>query len=716
MVRFAESNERLLEETVLLLHRAEADLSDDQRELLTAVRRNDVTLAGKKVLVVDDDVRNIFALTSVLEQHNLQVVHAENGRAGIETLLKTPGVDGVLMDIMMPEMDGYETMRAIRQIAEFRTLPIIAVTAKAMKGDRAKCIEAGASDYITKPVDLEQLFSVLRVWLVRSHEPSPVTPDGRPIRSVCKWPPTQHKPLRNSGERRIKILLVDDTPENLVSLEAALSGLGEELVLANSGKEALRYLLEDDFAAILLDVRMPEMDGFETAELIRSRPRSRQTPILFLTGYRNEEHLFRGYDLGAVDFLFKPIVPEVLRSKVAVFVELSRSNAKLQEQADALRTQAEVLQKAEQKFRSLLEAAPDAMVVCREDGEIVMVNSQTEILFNCQRDKLISRNIRALVPGWEYRFRPGWDDEFRNIRRFNPSSGASSCGPSLKAASPFQAEFSFSPLQTEEGVVVTCSIRDISERKKTEERIRELNTNLEERVLERTEALMRSNEELQQFAYVASHDLQEPLRTVSIYAQLLAKRYQGQLAGDADQFIKFIVEGSERMEKLIHDLLDFSRVDARGTDFFTRMNCDEALNDAIRNLHSLIEESGAVLTREPLPWVTGDPVQLTRLFQNLLVNSIKYRTEEAPRIHISAHEPTWRVALPVRDNGIGIEPQYAEKVFGIFKCLQPRDKSSGSGMGLAICRKIVSRHEGRIWVESALGEGATFYFTLPRTE
>jgi len=152
------------------LHRAETDLSDTQREILSALRHNDPTLAGKKVLVVDDDVRNIFALTTVLEQHNLQVVHAENGRAGIEVLLRTRDVDGVLMDIMMPEMDGYETMRAIRQIAEFRTLPIIAVTAKAMKGDRAKCIEAGASDYITKPVDLDQLYSVLRVWLVRSHE------------------------------------------------------------------------------------------------------------------------------------------------------------------------------------------------------------------------------------------------------------------------------------------------------------------------------------------------------------------------------------------------------------------------------------------------------------------------------------------------------------------------------------------------------------------
>ena len=200
--------------------------------------------------------------------------------------------------------------------------------------------------------------------------------------------------LEPAVERRMKILLVDDTPDNLVSIEAALTGLGEELVLANSGKEALRHLLHEDFAAILLDVRMPDMDGFETAEMIRSRPRSRQTPILFLTGYRNEEHLFRGYDLGAVDFLFKPIVPEVLRSKVAVFVDLSRGNARLKEQADALRKQAEVLQKAELKFRSLLEAAPDPMVMCREDGEILMVNSQTEVLFHCGRERLISKNIK----------------------------------------------------------------------------------------------------------------------------------------------------------------------------------------------------------------------------------------------------------------------------------------------------------------------------------
>src|SRR5579885_870181 len=187
--------------------------------------------------------------------------------------------------------------------------------------------------------------------------------------------------------QKMKILLVDDTPENLVSLEATLSGLGEELVLANSGKEALRHLLNEDFAVILLDVRMPDMDGFETAELIRSRPRSRHTPILFLTGYRNEEHLFRGYDLGAVDFLFKPIVPEILRSKVGVFVQLSRNTA-------LLRKQTEVLGKAEQKFRSLLEAAPDAMIISSEDGIISLVNSQAEHMFGFRRDELIGEDIR----------------------------------------------------------------------------------------------------------------------------------------------------------------------------------------------------------------------------------------------------------------------------------------------------------------------------------
>ena len=172
-MKCAHSLEQVLDDTVLLLHRAESDLTEEQCGLLEHLRRADPTLVGKTILVVDDDVRNIFALTSLLEEHSMRVAHAENGRAGIELLQSRPDIDLVLMDIMMPEMDGYDTMAAIRRIPQFRSLPIVALTAKAMKGDRAKCLEAGASDYITKPVDVEQLFSVLRVCMGKDqHEAS----------------------------------------------------------------------------------------------------------------------------------------------------------------------------------------------------------------------------------------------------------------------------------------------------------------------------------------------------------------------------------------------------------------------------------------------------------------------------------------------------------------------------------------------------------------
>lgn len=251
------------------------------------------------------------------------------------------------------------------------------------------------------------------------------------------------------AKEKVKLLLVDDNHDNLVSLEAALASLNEEIVSARSGTEALRHLLDSDFAAILLDVKMPDMDGFETAELIRSRKRSQHTPIIFLTAYRNEEQLFRGYDLGAVDFLYKPIVPEILRSKVSVFVELSRS-VQLQ------RRHAEVLAKAELKFRTLLEAAPDAMLITTSNGEIVLANSRADYLFGYSREELLGKNIRTLVPAWSpHAYHVG------------------ELGAACKDASTFPCEINSSPLQTEEGLLITSAIRDITERKRAEQRIAE---------------------------------------------------------------------------------------------------------------------------------------------------------------------------------------------------------------------------------------------------
>src|SRR5579872_6031932 len=194
-----------------------------------------------------------------------------------------------------------------------------------------------------------------------------------------------------TAPEKVKLLLVDDDRDNLLALQAILDPLKENLILAESGLEALRLCLDNDFAAILLDVRMPEMDGFETAEMIRARRRSRQTPILFLTAYRSDEQLFRGYDLGAVDFLFKPIVPEILQSKVAAFVQLSRN-------AELLKKQAEVLQRTEYRFRTLLEAAPDAMVITGPGDRIDLINGRAESLFGWKRDQLVGQSVTRLVP------------------------------------------------------------------------------------------------------------------------------------------------------------------------------------------------------------------------------------------------------------------------------------------------------------------------------
>jgi len=234
----------------------------------------------------------------------------------------------------------------------------------------------------------------------------------------------------------------------------------------------------------------------------------------------------------------------------------------------------------------------------------------------------------------------------------------------------------------------------------------------EEALKEKTEELARSNRDLEQFAYVASHDLQEPLRMVTSYVQLLARRYMGKLDSDADEFISFSVDGAIRMRKLIIDLLAYARVGMRGKEF-EPTDCENVLHQSLHNLSLAIQEESAAVTHDPLPTVLADHSQLGQLFQNLIGNAIKFRGEESPRVHISANRNGHGWTFSVSDNGIGLAPEYAERIFIIFQRLHSRQEYSGTGMGLAICKKIVERHGGRIWVESEVGKGATFYFTLP---
>ena len=225
--------------------------------------------------------------------------------------------------------------------------------------------------------------------------------------------------------------------------------------------------------------------------------------------------------------------------------------------------------------------------------------------------------------------------------------------------------------------------------------------------------LERSNQELEQFAYVASHDLQEPLRMVASYTQLLEKRYKDQLDQDAKDFIGFAADGANRMQRLINDLLAYSRVGTRGKSL-EPTDCHTMLGQAIANLSMVIEENHAVVTSDELPTVMADASQMVQLFQNLIGNAIKFRGEESPRIHVSALEKGNEWVFSVKDNGIGIEAQFSERIFIAFQRLHSREKYPGTGIGLAICKKIVDRHGGKIWVESELGKGSTFYFSIPK--
>jgi PAS domain S-box-containing protein len=344
------------------------------------------------------------------------------------------------------------------------------------------------------------------------------------------------------------------------------------------------------------------------------------------------------------------------------------------------------------------------MVVVNQGGEIVLLNVQAEKQFGYRRDELIGQKVKNIIPeGFAERLLADGLRSAADALAQQIGTGIELTGR-RKDGSEFPIELMLSPLGSAEGILVTAAIRDISVRKKAE-------ANLLQKVAE----LNRSNEELGQFAYIASHDLQEPLRMVASYTQLLSRRYKGKLDSDADEFIAFAVDGAGRMQRLIQDLLAYSRVGTQGSNLLD-ISSEEALQLALLNLRGAIKESGALVTHDPLPAVLADEMQLTQLFQNLVGNAIKYQGPGVPKVHITAGSSGEKWTFSVQDNGLGIEPQYFERIFGMFQRLHKREEFAGTGIGLAICKKIVEQHGGSISVESQPGQGSTFRFALARSE
>jgi PAS domain S-box-containing protein len=363
------------------------------------------------------------------------------------------------------------------------------------------------------------------------------------------------------------------------------------------------------------------------------------------------------------------------------------------------------LAQMEGRYRGLLEAAPDAMVVVNQGGDIVLLNVRAEKQFGYRRDELLGQKVKNIIPtGFAERLVSDGLRSAEDALAQKIGTGIELSGR-RKDGSEFPLELMLSPLESAEGILVTAAIRDISVRKAAEADLRQ-----------NVQDLNHSNQELEQFANIASHDLQEPLRMVASYTQLLARRYKGKLDSDADEFIAYAVDGASRMQRLIQDLLAYSRVGSKSGSM-REISSENALLQALQNLRGVIQDSGALVTHEALPAVIADEIQLIQLFQNLVGNAIKYQNSGIPRVQIAAtRNGAKRWTFSVKDNGLGIEPQYFEKIFGMFQRLHKREEFAGTGIGLAICKKIVERHGGRISVESQLGMGSTFRFALAEGE
>jgi len=357
------------------------------------------------------------------------------------------------------------------------------------------------------------------------------------------------------------------------------------------------------------------------------------------------------------------------------------------------------IKKSEELFRILFYSSPIGTYIV-QDGDFQLVNHRLARILGYEEDELIGRRSLGFV-----------HPEDRNTVKGSAErmlKGDHSLGYEYRIVTK-QAKVKWvmetvAPIFYQGRRATLGNLTDVTEHKRMEERLRQI-----------TAEMQRSNNELEQFAYVISHDLQEPLRMVSSYTQLLAKRYSNKLDADADEFIAYAVDGAKRMQVLLHDLLEYSRVGTRGKPF-TWVDCKEVVEQTIANLKIAIEESGASVTYDTLPAVMGDEGQLVQLFQNLIGNAIKFHREEPPCVHISAQRKQNVVAFSAKDNGIGIDPQYRQVIFEIFRRLHTREEYPGTGMGLSICKKIVERHGGHIWVQSQLGQGSTFHFTIQVAE
>ena len=517
------------------------------------------------------------------------------------------------------------------------------------------------------------------------------------------------------------ILIVDDKPENIFSLKILLETNGFEVDTALSGEEALKKILRTVYALVILDVQMPEMDGFEVAEAMMGYSKARNTPIIFLSAVNTEKNFIaKGYASGGIDYVTKPFDPDILLLKVRTFYRLYEQTRELSDTQIALKLEIEVRRNAQQEqykkaqeLQSIMECIPQIAFTASVAGEIEFVN---EGWYEYSDNKKTFPAVYDSPPLSEY-----WGSVVKQMAPFYLEVCL------VKQATNEIRYHLLRVMPVKQDNVITKwvgTFTDIHEQKQNSETLERKVEARTHELLEMNNALEISNADLQQFASVASHDLKEPLRKIQVFSSIVRERYKDVLAKEVVDYFDKIIASSDRMARLINDLLVFSRLSV--TSLFVETDLNDIVTNILTDLEIMIGEKNATIIVDSLPILDAIPGQIRQVFQNLISNALKFSSDDITPVIRITHDIVKELHLDsmpdrnggycrisVKDNGIGFNELYLEKIFTIFQRLNPTGRYEGTGIGLAIAKKIIDKHNGIISARSRENEGAEFIVVLP---
>jgi PAS domain S-box-containing protein len=617
---------------------------------------------AQRILLADDNADMRDYVRRLLAQRGYEVETFADGFTALGAArAHTP--DLVLTDVMMPGLDGFGFLRELRADPELRAIPIILLSARAGEEARIEGMRAGADDYLVKPFSAREL-----VARVESHLKMACL--RQEAAEAIRLRTAQFETLLNQAPLGVYLVDADFRIREVNPVAMPVFGDIAGGVVGRRFDEVMHILWEKEYAD----------------EVVARFHHTLETGDSYIAPDRAEHRADRGITEYYDWRLERILLPDGRFGAVCYFQDIS-DRKRAEQNANLL--------------ASIVESSEDAILSKDLDGTIMSWNRGAERLFGYTEAEAVGQSIAILIPPDRIEEEPKILERLKRGEQVPPFETLRV----RKDGSRLNVSLTISPVKAGDGRIVGASkvARDVTEKVRQEETLQEANA-----------ALERANADLQQFAYSASHDLQEPLRMVSIYGELLKRKFGGELGPTGDEYIAHVVQGATRMDSLLRDLRTYTQVSTVDQEPTDDIDAAETLRKTLLNLQVAIKDSEASITHTALPQVRMYEFQLEQIFQNLIGNAIRYRSNQPPRIHIAAepHGEEW--LFSVQDNGIGIEPRFKEKIFRIFKRLHSAAEYAGTGMGLAICQRAIERAGGRIWVESEPGKGSTFYFTIPR--